>query len=114
MLTMASAVALMRFSSMLQPNLFQLFQPMTGAATGPGLGVAVAAAGPDPTEVMRVDTSSAVAAAVRTRLIARGLRVIPAPRVERSKLLNIVAYPPRFAHDRSPQCLDNFAKVPNM
>jgi hypothetical protein len=39
---MASAVALMRFSSMLQPNRFQLFQPRTGAVIGPGGGVEAA------------------------------------------------------------------------
>ncbi|WP_327011992.1 hypothetical protein OHA72_17815 [Dactylosporangium sp. NBC_01737] len=90
---MASAVALMRFSSMLQPNLFQLFQPMTGAATGPGAGVAVAAAGPVPTEVMNVDTSSAVAAAVRTRLNARGFRSIQAPRVEKIESVEYCGIP---------------------
>ncbi|GIJ57362.1 hypothetical protein Vau01_048780 [Virgisporangium aurantiacum] len=30
---------------MLQPNLFQLFQPITGAEIGPGAGVADATAG---------------------------------------------------------------------
>ena len=41
--TIASAVALIRFSSMLHWNLFQLFQPIGGAVSGPGGGVAAAA-----------------------------------------------------------------------
>src|SRR6266545_4448635 len=40
--TTASAIPLIRFSSMLQPNLFQLFQPIGGAALGP-IGVAAVA-----------------------------------------------------------------------
>src|SRR5947208_615978 len=87
---MASAVALIRFSSMLQPKRFQLFQPMTGAASGPGCGVAApgaagaAVTGDVTVTRMGIDAARAsprpVTAVVRTRFSALGGRIIAAPR----------------------------------
>src|SRR3954469_25330874 len=81
---MASAVALIRFSSMLQPNRFQLFQPMTGAVSGPGWGVAAAAAGDVTVTTIGMDAVRAsprvVAAAVRARFSVPRGRIIAAPR----------------------------------
>ena len=68
---MASAVGLIRFSSMLQPNRFQLFQPIGGAVIGTTGVAAVAAAGS--VAAATSDVAATVSAATKA---ARGLGTI--------------------------------------
>src|SRR5512142_1908768 len=80
LLTMASATLLIRLSLMLQPNLFQLFQPMGGVRARPLSSARAGAAEASRSPAARDVTMRECVA----RRGARGVEVMASPRGEMS------------------------------